>query len=256
MMQQTMQIRAHRGGLEESVATMKTIPATMEAVREHVAANWTDIRPWTQEELQSIQVDMYYEDAETRIEGWDGSTYIISFSAPEITKSANGRAFFGYCSKDPNNLPEEKVIGIETPILQPQTPEAAMDRAQDYVQKILRAFVRNNLGGNAAEIALQALLGHKSFKYWTEITQEQRKAGLSDEVLTDLDEVERRLADVRYVFEQIMPMVASAKSFESSFLRSMRSRHIEIYNEPRPNGNKYYIGIRGEWGWLHIYNGN
>lgn len=64
-----MRIRQHAPLLEQSMETLKEIPATMESVRQYIAnaCKWLDV---TEEELDSIQVKLYSDTPDTRI-GWD-----------------------------------------------------------------------------------------------------------------------------------------------------------------------------------------
>lgn len=135
-----------------------------------------------------------------------------------------------------------------------QTTEQAIDAAQAYVRKMIDKMLRSNLGGNVAELALRLLIEHDDFEYWTKLTREQREAGLPEDKKAAVEELDRRFDDAKYVFAKLMPMVADPKGFDR-FLGSLRGRGINIVNEPLADSKgRYYIGLRGDYGWLHLYN--
>lgn len=119
----TMQIRQHKGSLEESVATMKTIPATLEGIHEYMlGCEQNKVIPFTQKELDSVEIKLYHADDETRINGWNGATYLITYSPqPHDTPAlANSpvRGVFGMCSKYVEHSVdwEESVMDQEGPL--------------------------------------------------------------------------------------------------------------------------------------------
>lgn len=80
----TMQVRKHTGGLTESIATMKTIPATMAALKEYMSDMASYMFSPTQEELDSLKVKLYDVREEKRIPGWNGPTYLVTLSLIHI----------------------------------------------------------------------------------------------------------------------------------------------------------------------------
>lgn len=260
----TMQIRQHRGGLDESVATMKTIPATLEAMREYLKEFGEKGIPFTEEQLASVRVMPYLETIETRIPGWEGPTFLVVFRP-------SARAGFqplGMCSKavvekenksvslDPELAKMVAELTPKAPTQQP-APERTLEKAQEYIRQMLKNMINSGLAGTVMEHSIKIILAHPSFERWWKTSIEDRP-GLPQEVQDDLDEIDRRIADARFVFDTVMPMIADPKGFLGN-LEIMRRKGINIRNEAGEHlgvTSKYYLGVRGEWGWLHLYNGN
>lgn len=87
-----MKIRRHHSGLAESMATMKEIPATLAAVKEYMQQTNGGL-PYTQAELDSVQVKPYTARPDTRI-GWD-NTYIVTY----LPRNTENRMIFGMCDQ-------------------------------------------------------------------------------------------------------------------------------------------------------------
>jgi hypothetical protein len=253
MEQVMMQIRAHRGALEESVKTMQTIPATLQAIREYMAANTS--LPFSKEELETVQVDMYNENPEERITGWDGPTYIISVK-PTIPRAPNNpRVFFGYCSKPVDE--KEAVLDPSlaehlrkmTPVFNPQDPKEVLERSQKYVQELIGALIQSGMAGNVLEQTTRLFLNHPGFDQWVKTTREERETA-PDVVKAILAEADMRLEDLRHAVKTLLPMIADHKGFVR-MLEIMRKRDIPIYNE-ETTAKKYAIVLRGEFGTIPL----
>lgn len=71
-----MKIRAHRGGLAESMATVAEIEPTSQAVADHITASWSRFLNGETITPDMVTVEKYGVDSiDTRI-GWD--TYIVT----------------------------------------------------------------------------------------------------------------------------------------------------------------------------------
>lgn len=256
-----MQIRVHRGGLGESVATMKTIDATMEAVKQYMCEHGGGL-PFSQKELDSVKIMPYIESKETRIEGWEGNTWLVTY----FPQNGSGYAVFGMCSKlvggDDEVVFDSRFASLVGEQLQKPPTTIRLDytaeRAQNYVRDFLLQLINSGLAGNVMENSLKLVLNHRAFERYTTTTREERET-LPTEIELDLRDFECRLADARFVFETVMKMVADPKGIEKNFELMRTKRDIPIFNEAATTlgcNTKYYIGLRGKWGWLHLYNGN
>lgn len=70
-----MKIRAHRGGLAESMATVVEIEPTAQAVADHITAAWDWLLDGKVISPDSVKVKKYGDGVDTRI-GWD--TYLVT----------------------------------------------------------------------------------------------------------------------------------------------------------------------------------
>jgi hypothetical protein len=257
-----MQIRCHRGSLEESVETMQTIPATIEAIREYVIQH-TDPIPFSASVINSITVMPYSNDKETRIEGWDGPTFLVVYRIG----GSGSFAPFGMCSRMVGEVPSTGSINQELAQmiadLAPKPPPSnkldyTAEKAQKYIRDMLKQMINGGLAGNVMEHTLKMVLDHPAFEQYTTTSREAR-AELSAEVEERFADLEVRIADARFVIETVIPMIADPKGFENN-LKIMRSnRNIPIFNEAATTlgcNTRFYLGLRGKWGWLHLYNGN
>ncbi len=75
---QTMLIRQGGNSVGESIVNMKTIPATMDAVREYVReqARIADY-PLNDDELKSLTVEIMHNTSPMEEAGWSGVKYAI-----------------------------------------------------------------------------------------------------------------------------------------------------------------------------------
>lgn len=252
MTQTTMQVRQHRGGLDNSVATMKTIPATMEALREHVREA---LAAWgvTEEILDSIRVEEYLQERETRIPGWDGSTYLITLQQAEPTPTTSGRAVFGYCSRM-----VDKEVTLDPALkehIEKLTPKPGeqlqyqMEKGREYARELIERLIKGGLAGNILETTLKMFFEHPGFEQWVKMTREERDAAPA-EVKAILDETKARLEDARFAVKTLLPMVADVKGFKN-MLEIMRKRGIPIYDEENTAG-KYSLILRSEFGTIPL----
>ncbi len=68
-------IRMHRGGLDESLKTQQSIPATIEDVREYIKLHTGTV---SEAELATLTVELYENTPDTRIAGWP-ATWIVRY---------------------------------------------------------------------------------------------------------------------------------------------------------------------------------
>jgi len=92
-----MQIRQHKGGLDESIATILEIPATLVAVRAW-AITFSGIE-FDADELASITVRLYDENPDLRIPGWE-KTYMIKY----LPTGATQMGVLGMCNERVSDL--------------------------------------------------------------------------------------------------------------------------------------------------------
>lgn len=71
----TMFVRMHRGSLDEAMKTQRLIEPTHEALRQYLVSQAPNL-PFTDAELDSVCVELYYDKKDERIVGWD-QTYIV-----------------------------------------------------------------------------------------------------------------------------------------------------------------------------------
>ena len=75
-----MKIRAHRGGLSESMKTVAEIEPTAKAVAEHVTCSWKG-SPNSQISPDMVRVEKYGNGIDLRI-GWDTHIVLIEGQGP------------------------------------------------------------------------------------------------------------------------------------------------------------------------------
>ena len=257
-----MQIRAHRGGLDESIATMKTIDATMDAVKQYMAEHGGAF-PFEEEELNSVTVVPYSDDNETRIDGWNGPTCLI------VYRPQGKGAFtpFGMCSSmvgEPEIVssinPElaRMIVDLAPAPVAPVKLEYTAEKAQKYIRDMLKQMINGGLAGNVMEHTLKMVLNHPAFEQYNTTSSDVRLA-LPPEIEEQFADLEARIADARFAIESVVPMIIDSKGFENNLKVMRNNRDIPIYNEAATTlgcNTKYYIGLRGKWGWLHLYNSN
>ena len=83
-----MRIRAHRGGLDESMATVAEIEPTAQAVADHITTAWKLLLgPGKTITPEIVKVGKYGDGIDTRI-GWD--TYIITVDGHGVFGMTDG----------------------------------------------------------------------------------------------------------------------------------------------------------------------
>lgn len=231
----TMQVRKHVGGLTESVATMKTIPATMTALKEYMSDMASYMFAPTQEELDSLKVKLHDGREETRIPGWNGPTYLVT-----------------YCYAGAERVPFAMCSAMPDPEVTENIPKPIKNQAQDYIENFL-AKMAKSYGGDRWIIhhTIDMLVSHPAFEKWT--------VSSVPPILDDREsykEVEYYLDIVRYAFKLVIPKVVTVHEFQKE-LNAARFGKFSlqmVINGP----NDYFITLErdGSYSGIALYNGN
>jgi hypothetical protein len=257
MSQETMLIRQHRGGLGEAVATMQRIPATIEAVRDYLRKTNTAM-PFSEAELATVEVKLYSNMPENRIQGWDGETYSITYIAmPEQFqgKEGCGRGVVGFCNrpvesgkKETPPEPEIRRLPVDARFENGKRVILESGRAQAYLHAMIVKNIHTGDAFEMLEFAGKALTGHFMFKDWC--TGWNRDT--SDKVLNFYEELEYRLGVLTFMFDHMI--AAGLINDLDLMLESLRLRGVPIVNEPNQE-YPYNLALKGDWGFLLVYQG-
>lgn len=221
----TMQVRKHTGGLTESIATMKTIPATMAALKEYLTDRVASYSTTpTQEELDSIKVKLYDVREEKRIPGWNGPTYLVTYNY-----AGSEQVPFAMCSAMPD-------------VVSPVT-HLTVDASTD-----------NHSPAAAVHAAFKAVLSHDGFYKWCTTNPNAVKDLLS---LIEFNEIESGLTLARLCFTGAISGMDSEQL--AQFIQHQRDRGIEmedIMRSPVDVPGKHYVQIKlaNGTGNLFVYN--
>lgn len=220
----TMQVRKHTGGLTESIATMKTIPATMAALKEYMSDMASYMFSPTQEELDSLKVKLYDVREEKRIPGWNGPTYLVTYNY-----AGGEQVPFAMCSALPDMEGPATYLSVD----------ASIDKYSPVM---------------AVRAAFNAVLSHASFDKWC-ITNPGTVKDLKE--MEHFQEIESCLALARLCFKGAV----SDKNSEqiAQFIQHQRDLGIEmedIMRSPVDVPGKHYIQIKlaNGTGNLFVYN--
>lgn len=248
----TMQIRRHYGPLVSSIDTMKTIPATMEAVLKYMNDEMAFMYAPTQDELKSVMVEFYHAELEKRFTGWGGMTYIITY----IPRGSRERGVFGFCSAMPEEsvrlAPELKqAIHENIPKFNPQdTPRKSKE--QTYIEHLLNTIART-YGGveDIVNKAVITLIDHPAFDRWI-----KSSAPSSIEDKRSFDEIEFYLDMTRYAFRLIIsPDRVLPSDFQDQINKADFGKGYHLQMEV--NGPKdYFIYLTDGVLRVALYNGN
>ena len=220
----TMQVRKHAGGLTESIATMKTIPATMAALKEYMSDTVSFMFPPTQEELNSLKVKLYDVREEKRIPGWNGPTYLVT-----CAYAGNEQVPFAMCSAMPD---------VEGP-----TTYLSVDASVEKYSPVM-----------AVRAAFNAALSHDSFDKWC-VTNPGTVKDLKE--MEYFQEIESCLALARLCFKGAVSGMNSEQL--AQFIQHQCDLGIEmedIMRSPVDVPGKHYVQIKlvNGTGNLFVYN--
>ena len=218
-----MQIRQHRGGLEESVATMETISATMEAVRDYIQAHTPFMFALTETELKSVEVKIYSVLREKRIPNWIGPTYVITY----LRDGENQPSVFGFCSDMPEEGEGKEITATPEISLIPESVDEILGRAREFTQQTVnrkgreQKYIEQFLTGVAASMpsgnefilgcVLATMVSQPAFHEWLRtplMSQEKKKA---------FEDIEYALDITRFFFKTIIPLWRHSPSYIQAY---------------------------------------